>query len=215
MEPLRVTYTDFEISNELASLRGDADFEATAIREYDVVRVVEGDEMNPSLEYLHGYTVFRVLTPDEGYGWAIEFDNGAVVTNQDEMAPVPDDFEGILGLSLITTIFSATDTTLRLGTVSPQGEVTNQRLISLSPLAYSIADPRFGGEAYTPQAASLEDAVERQTIRDQFEERAVEAPTADPPENVVEAVQDANEAENVPQSLPRIDIPSRPTAELS
>ena len=156
----------------------------------------------PKLDYLLQYPVTKIWTPADGEEdkgqWAIEFENGATVTNYDPGLEAPS--EDIVGTALLTTLYSAGETRLRFG-ISRPGGVTTESVISLNPAEYAIVDPRFDqGEPHFPQRVESAEAAETRmaTIREQFESRAVEAPEAQPdaeaPENVVEQVEDANQA---------------------
>lgn len=147
-------------------------------------------EVKPSLEYLHGYTVKEVLVPEGGHQWGIEFQNGAIVYNDDPEMSAP--ATNIEGLSLITTMYGAEDTRMRLGRMTEKnGEMTvvDDTMISLTPLKYTIIDPRFDGVPHTPQDAATEDADEMTlSIREQFNANTQEAPEPGSPgtEEVIE-----------------------------
>lgn len=179
--------------------------------------------VHPSLEYLHQYEIKRLLVPEntdeQKNQWALEFSNGVIVTNNDEYreAPLSSQVEGRV---LITTMYSTDSTRARIGRVKSDFTVVDDSIIEFTPGKYSIIDPRFdGGEPYTPQAGLMTDATDLQTIRDEFDTRAAEAP--EPPsedeeaETRAETPDDAREAENASESQQRIHVPGRPEAELS
>lgn len=134
--------------------------------------------LRPKLEYLHAYKVKKVLTTDDG-GWAIEFENGAIVANKDPDFAAPSG--DIVGMPLITTIFAVGDTTLRFGrvTVLPDqtSRIDDEIMVALNPTEYTIIDPRFEGEdEHYPQRAVQNDVADLDTIRSEFDARAAEAP---------------------------------------
>lgn len=147
--------------------------------------------MGPKLEYLHQYAVKNILNAD-GSGWGIEFENGAIVCNKDASIDVPP--SELVGLALITTIFTATETTLRFGRVVNETRVDAEIMVTLNPQEYTIIDPRFEGqdEHYPQRAPEAEATLD--TIRSEFDARAAEAP--EPP---AEDDESAEEGE-----LPRI-----------
>lgn len=138
--------------------------------------------LKPKLEYLHAYKVKKVLIAKDDVGWAIEFENGAIVANKDASLLAPTD--EIIGMPLITTIFAPGDTTLRFGrvTVLPDqtSRVDDEIMVELNPTEYTIIDPRFEGEdEHYPQRAAQNDVADLDTIRSEFDARAAEAPQTD------------------------------------
>lgn len=164
------------------------------------------DLMNPSLDYLNQYPVKQVLAKKDGSGYAIEFGGdgqgtGAVIGVEAgehgffDQSEIPDLADKVL----VMTIYSATETRMVFGNVTlGANDIDNRVEVVVAPVDYFIIDPRFdSGEPFYPGAPQL-DTDPTESIRDQFNDRFAEGPDvpadATPPENVQEAVEDANGA---------------------
>lgn len=137
----------------------------------------ERNEMNPSLDYLFEFPVNSVQVKKDGSGYAIEFErDGAIVGIEGENPEAPD----LVGKALITVIRSDEGNTLIFGHRDQRtNEIKNRSEVKTTPGKYFIIDPRFGGETFYPDTATVETADQKAaTIREQFEGRFADGPDA-------------------------------------
>lgn len=131
--------------------------------------------MNPSLDYLFEFPVNSVQVKKDGSGYAIEFErDGAIVGIEGENPEAPD----LVGKALITVIRSDDGNTLVFGHRDRQtNEIKNRSEVKTVPGKYFIIDPRFGGETFYPDKATVETADQKAaTIREQFNDRFADGP---------------------------------------
>lgn len=195
-EPIKVTYKDFTVEDE--SLRRMAHTALTdEVIECEIIEIQpmevefvtreDGNMVTASLDYLIQYSVKDVHQSEDG--WVIEFENGALVANLDSERTLPE--EDIAGLSLLTVLYGADDTRIRLG-ISGQNGISRETMVTLTPGRYTITDPRLGGEVHTPQQAGREDSLP-EMIREGFRDMA------DAPDEAEEGAQEAVDgSEDVP-----------------
>jgi hypothetical protein len=164
----------------------------------DVLEQIEINEMegsmNPSLDYLFEFPVNAVRAKKDGSGYAIEFDrDGSIVGIEGQNLEIPD----IEGKQLITVIRTNDGNTLVFGhRKEGTSEINNQVDVVTQPGKYFIIDPRFGGETFYPDNATVETADEKAaTIREQFEGRF-----ADGPDKPLDELADADSHEDPEES---------------
>lgn len=221
-EPIRVAYGDFRVSNELPQMLSKGNVELDEVQIIGEITFITEEDANmttASLDYLLQYSVKRLLVPKDGHQWALEFNNGAIVTNDDPENPAPP--ESVVGLQFLTAIYGQKDTRLRLGHVQQvpgqdTPKVIGEILVTFIPGHYKIIDPRFEGETI-PQDAGAEDAVTLDKIREEFNKHALEAPENGSPGTEGYEASDvpspAQEATDEPTDAPRID--TKRTSELT
>lgn len=99
----------------------------------------------PKLDYIHQYPVVGVEDFDDS--WVIVFESNIRVYIEDKKCKKD---ESIVGKSLLTTMKTATATSMRFGNVI-NGEIVNDTIITFDPMLYAIEDHRVGGEKVYPQ----------------------------------------------------------------
>lgn len=99
----------------------------------------------PNLVMYVGQKVIAITRGKLPWEWGIKFANGVEIRNKarnETFRPI-----GLVNRHLLTISFSVQDTTLHF---------SGEEKVSLKPTAYSIADPRHGGEVYPQWPEELE-----------------------------------------------------------
>jgi hypothetical protein len=94
--------------------------------------------ISPRLDYYVGRGVVEIDDTE----WAIVLDGDIRITNKDTFLSTPENLSKLVGKMFLVGVMSADETRLQFGRVL-SGQVTVEEEIVLSPLDYTISDPRF------------------------------------------------------------------------
>lgn len=106
--------------------------------------------MRPNVTHFHQMRVSRVNRAKDGKSWAIVFENGGQIVNEDPEIVAPN---GLEDLTLLTTILTSHDVTLKFGVTKVEAGQTvpdYQQDVVLGTTTYRIEDDRFPGGLHYP-----------------------------------------------------------------